>query len=300
MLGGANVTQRQIENWAHQGAVRTSSATYHMISNVLKDPSASFADREFDVYLQGSYGNDTNIWKDSDVDIVVELTQTFTSNKKLLPSVQYELHEMDYKRAEYSQAEFRKEVYALLVDKFGAESVTNGRRSIKIKGLGLRRDADVVVCNSYRLYSYYFSKSNHLYAKGMEINNMGESVVNYPKLHSAALTEKHKTTQERFKPVVRILKNIKNRMIEEGRLDEKDVCSYLLECWLYNAPDACFVANIKDRVENACNWLLRSDNKEMLMPHGIFKLIGDADGQWSAARYQKFCSSLVEFYNYEG
>ena len=54
----------------------------------------------------------------------------------------------------------------------------------------------------------------------MVISNRGESVVNYPRLHAQALTRKHQGTNCFFKPLVRILKNIKTSMIEAGYIGE--------------------------------------------------------------------------------
>ena len=49
---------------------------------------------------------------------------------------------------------------------------------------------------------------------------------------------KNNRTSKRFKAVVRILKNLENRMVADGTSPE--VASYLIECLVYNAPDSCF------------------------------------------------------------
>ena len=82
------IPSSQIEIWSHQGAVRTSSETYHAIRDALYDANAAYSDMDFEVYLQGSYCNDTNIYAESDVDVVIQLNSTFHSNKKLLPQEQ--------------------------------------------------------------------------------------------------------------------------------------------------------------------------------------------------------------------
>jgi hypothetical protein len=42
-----------------------------------KDATAPYAGKSYSIFLQGSYGNDTNIYADSDVDVVMRLASTF-------------------------------------------------------------------------------------------------------------------------------------------------------------------------------------------------------------------------------
>ena len=71
------ISEQQLQTWSHQGSVRGSSETYQVIKAALEDRSAPYAGHGFEVFLQGSYGNDTNIYAESDVDIVICLTEVF-------------------------------------------------------------------------------------------------------------------------------------------------------------------------------------------------------------------------------
>ena len=71
------IPESQLETWSHQGSVTQSSATYNTIKNVLKDADTPYAGKSYSVFLQGSYGNDTNIYAESDVDIVIKLNDCF-------------------------------------------------------------------------------------------------------------------------------------------------------------------------------------------------------------------------------
>jgi len=289
------IPSSQLEIWSHQGAVRTSSETYHAIRDALHDTNAAYSDMDFEVYLQGSYCNDTNIYAESDVDVVIQLNSTFHSNKKLLPQEQYEAHERDYGPATYRVEEFRQDVIDVLSHHFGRAFVEDGKKSVKLHANASRREADVVVCSQYRNYSYYFDRDLHDEIKGMVISNKGESVVNYPRLHAQALTRKHQGTNCFFKPLVRILKNIKTNMIEAGYIGEKTTASFYLEGWLYNAPSHCFVADYRECFLNVCNWLLSNDSSQFAMPHGVFPLIGPQNNQWDATSYIAFCDALIQY-----
>ena len=54
-----------------QGSVTQSKNTYEIIKAALESVDAKYKSRNFKVFLQGSYGNDTNIYAESDVDIVI-------------------------------------------------------------------------------------------------------------------------------------------------------------------------------------------------------------------------------------
>lgn len=289
------IPSAQLETWSHQGAIATSSDTYQRVRSVLLDSNAPYADKDFEVFLQGSYGNDTNIYAESDVDVVIQLNSTFNSNKTELPRDQLAYHDMDYSSATYYASNFRQDVIKVLSDCYGWRNVEDGKKSVKLLGVASLRKTDVVVCTQYRRYAYYYGPTQCSYVEGMMISNQGESVVNYPKLHSAALTDKHQRTCNRFKPLVRVLKNIKTRMVSTGYIGEKTAASYNLECWMYNAPDELFVYDLRTRFLNVCNWLLSQSPSCFVMPHGQFKLIGSQNNQWNIEGLKEFSRALIAF-----
>ena len=80
------IPDAQLETWSHQGSVTQSSITYQIIRDALFDSSAAYANKLFDVFLQGSYGNDTNIFAESDVDVVIRLDSIFVYDGRNLPT----------------------------------------------------------------------------------------------------------------------------------------------------------------------------------------------------------------------
>src|SRR5437870_11381300 len=71
------IPESQLETWTHQGATTTAKSTHETIRRALAADSSPIKDKDFEIYLQGSYKNDTNIRGDSDVDVVVQLNSTF-------------------------------------------------------------------------------------------------------------------------------------------------------------------------------------------------------------------------------
>jgi hypothetical protein len=82
------IPEVQLETWSHQGSVTQSKNTYATIKRALEDANAHYTDRNFEVYLQGSYGNDTNIFDESDVDIVICYKGAFFHDLTALPADQ--------------------------------------------------------------------------------------------------------------------------------------------------------------------------------------------------------------------
>ena len=64
------IPEAQLDTWSAQGSITQSKNTYASIKGVLESANSPYYQRSFVSFLQGSYGNDTNIYADSDVDVV--------------------------------------------------------------------------------------------------------------------------------------------------------------------------------------------------------------------------------------
>ena len=67
------IPEAQLDTWSHQGSIKQSSTTYATIRSALLAEGSAYANKETKVFLQGSYGNATNIYAESDVDVVIVL-----------------------------------------------------------------------------------------------------------------------------------------------------------------------------------------------------------------------------------
>ena len=74
------ISEEQLNCWSHQGSIAQSSATYKTIKSILETELPFYGAKHFEVFLQGSYGNDTNIYAESDVDIIIKLNDSFYPN----------------------------------------------------------------------------------------------------------------------------------------------------------------------------------------------------------------------------
>src|SRR5205814_1605022 len=114
----------------------------------------------------------------------------------------------------------------------------------------------------FRRYGKFKGTYDQNYTEGIcFFNAAGERIANYPKLHSTNLTTKHQATGGWLKPMVRILKNLRVKMVGDSLVKSGVAPSYYLEGLLYNIPNDKFADSYEDCFVNAMNWI-RSEAKK--------------------------------------
>lgn len=287
------VSEEQLTTWAKQGSVTQSAATYQTIKAVLEDARAPFHNRSFDIFLQGSYGNDTNIYADSDVDIAIRLSSTVYSDTSELETSELQKYNNDFSRADYQLANFKADVLAWLRYKFGP-SVEPGKKAIRIPANGNRRDADVLVCARHLQYG----KTREYYNDGIIFwTSDGVEIVNYPKQHLQNCTAKHQATYNRFKANIRVIKNMRNRIIDLGRLGDDVAPSYFLEGMLWNVPSQLFTGSYQTTFENYINWLGDANYMDLTCANGIHWLLREGHPVcWQKGKFDAFRVAAIQYW----
>lgn len=279
------IPESQLETWSHQGAITTAKATADSIKNALNSYSNWPDGVDFEIYLQGSYKNDTNIRSDSDVDVVAQLSSTFCSN---LSEDQKRI--LGLTSATYHLSNFRADVLKILKNYYGQSQVTEGNKSIKIKANNGRLPADVIVCAQYRRYK---TVNSYDYIEGMTFRTQNENrqVINYPKVHYDNGVSKHKNSNQWYKPVVRLFKN------SRGSISGDTTPSYFLECLIYNAPNSKFGTSYQDSFCNVINWLKEANLDSFMCKNGQHKLFGTSPEQWNTNEAQTFIANAISLWN---
>src|SRR5271166_6256107 len=142
------IPEEQLERWSHQGPTAQFTATYQSIRNVLWDANSPYATRSFSVFLQGSYKNDTNVYGDSDVDIVICTDAVYYSDTSNLSPDEKQRFRGNFAPAQYAFSDFKNEAVGWLNKKY-PNAVTVGNKTVYIKGNAGRRDADVVIAAEF-------------------------------------------------------------------------------------------------------------------------------------------------------
>jgi hypothetical protein len=289
------IPETQLATWSHQGSVQQSKATYGTIKSVLDSTSSPYYLKAFESFLQGSYGNDTNVYADSDVDTVIRLDSIYYEDRSGMSPVELAAADASFVPASYNLPDFKREVVAWLSaqSNFGA-AVTLGPKAIHIAARGNRRSADVLVSAQLRKYT-----TNVPYHEGVcfFLAN-GTRVDNFPKQHSQNCTTKHQATNQWFKPTVRVFKNMRNRMIADGVIQGGVAPSYFIEGMLYNVPNDKFGVSFSNTVVSCFNWIVNADQSRFVCANALQWLVRDLSAtSWPTASYALFLRRLLEYWS---
>lgn len=293
------ISEQQLQTWSHQGAKVGSAETYQAIKAALEEWEAPYAGHRFEVFLQGSYGNHTNIYAESDVDIVICLTEVFDSDIAGLNPADKVTHQASYSPAAYGFHEFKEDVFRWLQWKYG-NGVRFGKKAIFVPGNANRRDADVVVCIEHRRYVSYQASWNPQYHAGICFwKTGGTKIVNFPKQHRDNLTIKHQAASSRLKANVRVLKNMRKAMVKDGWLADGVAPSYFLEGMLWNVPSQYFTNSFQQTFENYLPWLDRHDlTHQLTCANNLHWLIRDGcQICWNTNDFTTFIRSAWHYWN---
>lgn len=203
------IPESQLETWSHQGATASATAIYERVKRALEqDPVLE--QRDFEVFLQGSYRNGTNIHGDSDVDVVVKLNETYMPDYNRLDPYTQSVKKAGAVPATYTFSDFRRDVSSAIRRAFPNHNITEGGKSIKIPRTSNNIPADIVPCIEYRLYSPAQGLlSSPEYIDGIWLWDVQRNceVISFPKRHYDNGVAKHGQTAQWYKPTVRIFKN---------------------------------------------------------------------------------------------
>lgn len=288
------IPEAQLSTWAQHIASQGSVDTHSSIKEALKRyrwPGGM----NYTTYLQGSYGNDTNIRGNSDVDLVVESDSVFYNNL-----TENDKQILGLTPGRFKWQEFRDEVVAALTNTYATGTVNPLKEnSVKVAGKGNRLPADVVVAVEYRLYDRL-----SLQATGITFWTLsGRQVINYPKSHKQNGVNKHsdQRTQKRYKPTVRMFKNARDRLVTEGIASSDQYPSYFIECLLYNVPDNKFGISLQSTYYEVIEWLAESFTStrhiDFICQNGHQKLFGTDSTQWTIEEARDFIIKLFQLWN---
>lgn len=292
------IPESQLQTWSSQGSITQSAATYDTIKTVLTDNSSPYYLKDFSLFLQGSYCNNTNVWKDSDVNIVVRLNQTFYSDLSQLDQGAKSSFDISYPDVKYGFHEFYTEVVGWLTKHFGSD-VKSGRKAIFIQGNNGRRDADVLVSAKLRRYRKGSTGTDAQYDEGVCFFLPDQTrVINFPEQHRNNCITKHQNSNEWFKKMVRVYKNLRNRMVADGYLADGVAPSYFIEGMLWNVPNNKFGASFEDSFVNSFNWVNDSDKTQLACANGLYWLIREGGGNcWKPADFATYIAAVKKYWN---
>jgi hypothetical protein len=284
------ITEAQLETWSQLGKTGQFTDTYKSIRENLLDPSAPYPVKDVEIFLQGSYGNGTNVWADSDVDIVLCHTGAFYHDISGMSQAQQDTFNGVFSGdATYGYPSFKRDAESYIARLY--DGVVTGKKALHIPGNSSRRNAEVLICQEYRRY-YSYEPGAHGCHYGVAFYVNGSRVENFPKQHAENCTAKHKATNQNFKRMVRTFKNMRNSMIEKGMLADKVAPSYFIEGMLSNVPNDKFTGSYQDMWIECFNWLVTTDESKL----ATWLVRENSSVCWATANFNAFTAALKEYW----
>lgn len=224
------------------------------------------------VLVQGSYANNTNIKRYSDVDVSVVYTP-------IIP-LSLENYFMN----------FKADIYKALYRKFGSDAKRKNK-SIRVEGNTYRKSIDVVPA---------FSLSGNIENGIQFITDDGNKIINYPLKQIRNENLKNKETNYKFKRYVRIFKNIRMDMETSNITSAKKIGSFQIESLIWNASNEVFTkyTTLGYGVEEIISYLV--SHKYLIDSYcesnGIKKLCND---YMSKYYLEQFIDEINNYFKYE-
>ena len=202
--------------------------TIRMVTEAIND-DAFLSTLQKEVFLQGSYRNQTNTRLDSDIDVCVVFTQVAYHDQA--PMLR---NPVSIGTAQHHPVDLKERLRAALASKFDARSVKAGPKAIFVKPSTVRVDADVVAAVAY-LYHFTNANGDHDAYIGTAIPVGSGFATNFPHHHYRVGLAKDIETNGAYKKMVRFFK----RMNQE--FDPKDqLPSFYIESLIFNCDRDCF------------------------------------------------------------
>ena len=291
------IPENQLKIWAQPGTVQGAKNTHAAIRNALAGHEWP-DDVRYRTYLQGSYRNNTHLRRQSDVDVVVELTSFPIRDGSLLPDSQRRLLKRTFPEPEYGWRRFRRDVLRAITASFGKSRVREGKKTLKLVMESPEIPVDVVVAVRYLKYTEYSGQRSYRNTEGMGLYlpTEGRWTVSYPHLHRRNGVVKEKATNWRFRPCIRMFKNARAQLVDAGRLAPDTARSYQIECLLYNVPDSKLTGAHQSAYSSALYWLRGSDLSRFSCQNKLVPLFDGGPDSWNERDARTLINELVKQY----
>lgn len=293
------ISNDQLKTWANAPSATKYIVTRNRIEKALKNKFGS----DIEVYLQGSYKNSTNVRAESDVDIIVEYTPAYYPG---FFQVSDEDKARYYRETHishgYNFSEFKNDVQAVLENEFSVPEVKRGEKSIKVLKNDSRVNADVIACFTHKRYINHSAYDPNAVGIHFFTDN-GDEVINFPKQHHQNGEDKNHQlrTNEKYKDMVRIYKNIRYKLVDEGVLADKEVPSHFIECLVWNVPDYCFQQSSYSDILKTVTAVVWTDMDAAKDPLNNYSYIHDlmwlfkGNSEYTPQLASKFMSKIWDF-----
>ena len=276
------IPESTLSRWSHHQAGTAFKQAHVPIREAL-DAYNWPSEIKFQVFLQGSYKNDTNLGGDSDVDVVIRLASKLKPRVVALSGEQLQ-KDGSHRFALERWQSFRDHALKAMRARFG-NAVKSGRKTLKLPKGKIPADADLVITLSHRE------------GIGFYLPDEVRWVVSFPEQHHQRGLKKEQATDKQFKRTIRMFKAARNRLVEKGSLTKDDAPSYFIECLLYNVPDTLFAPKLAPTYVAILDWLKTANLEDFQCQNGLASVFGRQREQWTVKKARAFVKAMQELWD---
>lgn len=232
-----NITEQQLITWSKPVSNSEDQMCQNAISQITAALKAKFGSK-ISIFLQGSYRNNTNVRLNSDVDIVMRYDDAYYPDLQRLSEADKATYNAQRTFAGYNFDQLKTDTQYALMAVFTTD-VKRKNKCIQINGNTNRVTADVIPCFVLKR----FKTLQTIEAEGIKFySDDNHEIISFPNQHYFNGTAKTEETYRLYKRIVRILKVINYRLIENGTISDKLVSSFFIECLVYNVSNNNFIS----------------------------------------------------------
>lgn len=266
-------------SWSHHYSGEAPKQAQLSIRGALDSYECWAEEADYDVFLQGSYKNDTNLRLDSDVDVVVQLTAKLRPRVAAISGPLLEQNQA-YKVAYGKWKSFRNQVLKALRATYGTNAVTPGRKSLKLAKGNIPASADVIVTLRCGTGVAFYLTDEHRW------------VVSYPQQHHAKGRRKERGTNNTYKQTIRMFKVARNHPVKNHTIGSRTAPSYFIECLLYNVPNDLFRRDLGESYCGIVEYLASANLPQFKCQNEVLALFGQSRDLWSVDEARTFVRAL--------
>lgn len=231
-----SISEQQLQAWSKPVSTTEDEKCKRAISQITEAIRNKFGNA-VTIFLQGSYENNTNVRKDSDIDIVVRHDGYFYHDLQRLSDQDKQIYEANWIPGDYRFEQLKDDVHNALTTTFGSDAKRKNK-CIEVSGNTYRITGDVVPCFAHKR----FATLSNVEVEGIQFyTDSGLKIVSFPLQHYRSGVTKTEETGRMYKRIVRILKTLRNNLIDLNKISEELVSSFFIESLVYNVPNDHFV-----------------------------------------------------------
>ncbi len=288
--------EAQVREWAKPPGKTEQDRCNNAVSAIRNaiEASQKLSGRGVSVFAQGSYRNNTNVRKDSDVDIGILCTNSLLNN--FPPGMNRD--DFGLSPATYLYEQYKNEVEEALVAYLGRVAVKRGNKAFDVHETSHHVEADVAAFFEHRRYE---KGSSYLEGVALLTDKEKRRVINWPEQHYENGVSKNTKTGTRFKSIVRVFKALSNEMTDAG-VRAGNIPGFLIECLVWNVPNNYFQhSSYSDDVRSALVFLYNNTETDDLCREwgevSELKYLFRPSQKWTREQANSF---IVTAWNYIG